>query len=128
MKIVLYWTQALLLLCLLSQNSQSIGYSDGSKQDTENAINEIENHLHAIENDNSLPSSEEQSAYKKHFQSHNNSLDSVSDFANDRHGESHNSSQITGHESGKTEHTHDHDSSHDSHHGKQVYLLRLIVR
>ena len=119
MKIVLYPTYLALLLCLLTQNSHSTGYSSSPRHDTENAINEIEDHLHAIENDHSLPSSEEQSAYKKHFQSHNNSLDSVSDFANDRHGESHNSSQMSGQESGKSGHEHEHDSPHDSHDGKK---------
>ena len=95
------------------------GYSDGTKHDTENAIQEIEDHLKAIENDDSLPSSEEQSAYKLHFESHNNSLDSISDFAYGKHGEVDHSSQ---HHDGTHEpshHSHHHDNSeHHEHKGK----------
>jgi hypothetical protein len=115
MKIVLYLPQIALLLCVLSQNTKAIGYSDGQKLDTENAISEIEDHLHAIENDDSLPSSEEQSAYKNHFASHNNSLDSVSDFADGRHGEAHHSSKIN--EGHSESHDH-HEMEHGTHHGR----------
>ena len=126
MKFVLYSTQMALLLCLLSQNCKAIGYSDGQKLDTENAISEIEDHLHAIENDNSLPSSEEQSAYKNHFASHNNSLDSVSDFADGRHGEAHHSSKINDEHMESHEHDH-HSEDHDTHHGNTIFKSFLLI-
>ena len=116
MKFVLNSLTAVVFIGLLSGISGNDGYSDGSKHDTENAINEIENHLHAIENDQSLPSSEEQSAYKSHFASHQNSLDSISDFAYGKHGEVHHSSQINDSEPhGEDGHEH---HEHHHHEGK----------
>lgn len=109
MKFVSKFFTAVVFAAALSAVRGGDGYSDGSKHDTENAISEIENHLHAIENDQSLPSSEEQSAYKSHFASHQNSLDSVSDFAYGREGEAHHSSQINPSES---EHSHEQHAHH----------------
>jgi len=121
MKFLLHLAKIMILLSLFSQSLQGIGYSDGSKLDTENAINEIEDHLHAIENDNSLPSSEEQSAYKDHFESHQNSLDSISDFADGRHGEAHHSSLVND-EAHSELNDHHHESHHEDHHGKDSFF------
>lgn len=109
--------KVLVLFGLAASALATGGYSDGSKHDTENAINEIENHLHAIENDQSLPSSEEQSAYKSHFASHNNSLDSISDFAYGREGEADHSSQAQHSEPHDHEEGHEHPHHHEGRRG-----------
>lgn len=116
----------LLLILGLAIPVISGGYSDGTKHDTENAIQEIEDHLKAIENDDSLPSSEEQSAYKSHFASHNNSLDSISDFAYGRHGEVDHSSQNhdgTHEPSHHSHHSHHSEHSHEAHEGRFLDFL-----
>ena len=111
----------LLVIMGLMSTILTDGYSDGTEHDTENAIQEIEDHLKAIENDNSLPSSEEQSAYRKHFESHNNSLDSISDFGYGKEGTGKHSSPGShfGSHSKHSEHEHeDHHHEHEGHGGK----------
>ena len=83
--------------------------------DTHNAIDEIEEHLKEIENDHSLPASEEHSAYNKHFKDNSNSLDSHSDFGYDEHG--HNHSSVKSKTNDHSEDTVHHDVSEPSEHG-----------
>lgn len=124
MKFVHNWLKVLVFFGLAASALANDGYSDGTKHDTENAINEIENHLHAIENDQSLPSSEEQRAYKSHFASHNNSLDSISDFAYGKEGEAHHSSQAQHSEP----HDHEHDHEHHHHHGRKRERVNVKMK
>ena len=110
----------------LAQIERQFGKGSIMKLGGENAIQEIEDHLKAIENDDSLPSSEEQSAYKSHFASHNNSLDSISDFAYGRHGEVDHSSQNhdgTHEPSHHSHHSHHSEHSHEAHEGRFLDFL-----
>lgn len=85
--------------------------SSGSSHDASEAIKEIENNLQEIEKDESIPSDSEHSDYQRHFESHQNSLDSVSDFKYGVHAENHSSIKSEG------EH---HESAHEEpQHGKK---------
>lgn len=95
--------------------------------DTHNAIDEIENNLKAIENDHSLPSSEEHSAYNKHFNDNSNSLDSHSDFGYDEHGHNHSSIKSKSHHDHTEEDTIHHDFSDPSEHGINLYLFNAFL-